>query len=146
MLIYLDTCCLQRPLDDRSQPRINIEAEAVLTILGIIEKNNIGLVSSEVLEYEISQIPDRSRENKVREILAISDKYVTINDEIELKANQYMKEGIKPMDALHLASAIVMNIDYFCTADDKFLKKAKKINTSSIKITSPLELVIEVSE
>ena len=28
-----------------------------------------------------------------------------------------MKEGIKPMDALHLASAIVANIDYFCTAD-----------------------------
>ena len=146
MLIYLDTCCLQRPLDDRSQPRINIEAEAVLTILGIIEKNHIGLVSSEILEYEISRIPDKSRENKVREILAISDKYITINDDIELKANQYMKEGIKPMDALHLASAIVMNIDYFCTADDKFLKKAKKINTPSIKITSPLELVIEVSE
>ncbi len=146
MLIYLDTCCLQRPLDDRSQPRINIEAEAVLTILGIIEKNHIDLVSSEVLEYEISRISDKSRENKVREILAISDAYITINDEIELKANQYMKEGIKPMDALHLASAIVANIDYFCTADDKFLKKAKKINTSFIKITSPLELVIEVSE
>jgi len=76
MLIYLDTCCLQRPLDDRSQPRINIEAEAILTILGIIEKNNIALVSSEVLEYEISRIPDKNRENKVREILAISDKYI----------------------------------------------------------------------
>jgi hypothetical protein len=34
MRVYLDACCLQRPLDDRSQPRVNVEAEAVLTILG----------------------------------------------------------------------------------------------------------------
>ena len=61
MLIYLDTCCLQRPLDDRSQPMINIEAEAILTILGIIENNHITLVSSEALEYEISRIPDKNR-------------------------------------------------------------------------------------
>jgi len=72
MLIYLDTCCLQRPLDDRSQPRINIEAEAILTILGIIENNRITLVSSEVLEYEISMIPDKNRENKANGCLAFS--------------------------------------------------------------------------
>ena len=141
MLIYLDICCLQRPLDDRSQPRINIEAEAILTILGIIENNHITLVSSEALKYEISQIPDKNRENKVKEILAISNKYVTIDDEIELKAKQYMKAGIKPMDVLHLASAIATNVDYFCTADDKFLKKEKIISIPFTKILSPLELV-----
>lgn len=146
MLIYLDTCCLQRPLDDRTQPRINVEAEAILTILGIIEKNYMGLVSSEALDYEISRIPDKSRESKVREILAISNKYSIINDDIELKAKQYMKEGIKPMDALHLASAIEMKVDYFCTTDDKLLKKAKKINAPFTKITSPLELIMEVEK
>ena len=33
MRIYLDTCSLQRPLDDRHQVRIALEAEAVLAIL-----------------------------------------------------------------------------------------------------------------
>ncbi len=56
-------------LDDRSQPRINIEAEAILTILGIIEKNPIELLSSEALDYEISRIPDKNRKDKVREVL-----------------------------------------------------------------------------
>ncbi len=56
MIIYLDTCCLQRPLDDRSQARINIEAEAVLTILGLVEKDYLTLVSSEILDNEISRI------------------------------------------------------------------------------------------
>jgi len=37
MLIYLDTCSIQRPLDDRSQPRINLEAEAIVTVLNFIE-------------------------------------------------------------------------------------------------------------
>ena len=33
MRIYLDTCSLQRPLDDRSQLRIRQEAEAILYVL-----------------------------------------------------------------------------------------------------------------
>ena len=61
MLIYFDTCCLQRPLDDRSNPRNNVEAEAVLTILGIIERHNVTLASSEILDFELSKIPDEDR-------------------------------------------------------------------------------------
>ncbi len=146
MLIYFDTCCLQRPLDDRSQPRINIEAEAILTILGVIEGSTIDLVSSEVIDYEISRIPDINRENKVRQILTISSKYVSINDEIEVQARQYIEEGIKPMDALHLASAVAVNADYFCTTDDQFLNRARKISTPFLRVLSPLELVVEVAE
>jgi predicted nucleic acid-binding protein len=31
--------------------------------------------------------------------------------------------GIKPLDALHLASAESGKADYFCTCDDKIIKK-----------------------
>jgi len=33
MKLYLDTCCLQRPLDDQRQARIRLEAEAILALL-----------------------------------------------------------------------------------------------------------------
>ncbi len=33
MKLYLDTCCLNRPLDDKSQALVAVEAEAVLAIL-----------------------------------------------------------------------------------------------------------------
>jgi hypothetical protein len=33
MRIYLDMCCLKRPFDDQSQPRIRLETEAVLALL-----------------------------------------------------------------------------------------------------------------
>jgi len=31
--IYLDACCLNRPFDDQTQPRIELETQAILTIL-----------------------------------------------------------------------------------------------------------------
>jgi hypothetical protein len=31
--IYLDACCLNRPFDDQTQPRIFLETQAVLTIV-----------------------------------------------------------------------------------------------------------------
>lgn len=33
MKIYLDNCSLQRPLDDKSQIRIRLEAEAILAVI-----------------------------------------------------------------------------------------------------------------
>jgi predicted nucleic acid-binding protein len=146
MDIYLDTCCLQRPLDDRFQARINIEAEAVLTILGLAEVGSCHLVSSDILQNEISRIPDVNRRDSATEILNIARKHIELTNDIELQAIQYMKEYIKPMDALHLASAAIFNVDFFCTVDDKFFKKAKKSDTLKTKIISPMELIAEVEK
>lgn len=145
MLIYLDTCCLQRPLDDRSQPRINVEAEAILTVLGLVEKKYLTLTFSDALEFEIARIPDNDRKNKVNEILNLASQHIVLNDEIEQSAAQFIQQGIKPTDALHLASALNHAVDCFCTADDAFLKKAKAhVIIGKTKIVSPLELIAEL--
>jgi len=143
MIIYFDTCCLQRPFDDRSQPRINVEAEAILTILGLIEKNYATLVSSEILKNEISRIYDEYRKIRVQEVLNIASRYIMLNNDIELMAKNLMQRGIKAMDSLHVASAINYGVDYFCTVDDNLLKKAKNIETVT-KMTSPLDLLMEI--
>ena len=52
MKVYLDTCSLQRPLDDQTQLRIRLETEAVLGLITLIENGVLELVSSEVLLYE----------------------------------------------------------------------------------------------
>ncbi len=51
MNIYLDTSALNRIFDDQSQPRIFLEASAMLLVFGLIEKRIISIVSSEVLIY-----------------------------------------------------------------------------------------------
>nr|VFJ58178.1 MAG: hypothetical protein BECKFM1743C_GA0114222_102182 [Candidatus Kentron sp. FM]VFJ73155.1 MAG: hypothetical protein BECKFM1743A_GA0114220_106963 [Candidatus Kentron sp. FM]VFK06200.1 MAG: hypothetical protein BECKFM1743B_GA0114221_1001213 [Candidatus Kentron sp. FM] len=52
MLIYLDACSIQRPLDDRSQPRINLEAEAIVTVLNLIESGDILFISRSALQMD----------------------------------------------------------------------------------------------
>jgi hypothetical protein len=61
MKIYLDTCSLHRPLDDKSQPRIALEAEAILAILSLCEQEQLTLVSSEVLTFEVDRNPHPQR-------------------------------------------------------------------------------------
>ena len=51
---------------------------------------------------------------------------------------------VKPIDALHLASAEALEADFFCTCDDNFLKKAREIDDIGIKAVSILELLQEL--
>ena len=61
MFIYFDTCCLNRPYDDQSQPRIQLEAAAVLAILERVTAGDVQLASSSVLQFEIHRIADQTR-------------------------------------------------------------------------------------
>jgi predicted nucleic acid-binding protein len=132
-------------LDDRGQPRINVEAEAVLTILALVESGDLELLSSEVLEFEIANIPDLQRQARARELLKLASHVLNVTDEIEGKADTMVKTGIKPIDALHVATASSTKADYFCTCDDQPLKKGKKLKTLETKVVSPLELIAEVT-
>ncbi len=67
-----------------------------------------------------------------------------VNKTIEKRAKQFELAGIKPLDALHLASAEVAKADYFCTCDDKFMRKAKRLGNLNTKVVSPTELVMEL--
>ena len=143
--IYFDTCSLQRPLDDRTQPRINVEAEAVLTILRFVASGDLELVSSEVIQFELAQIPDIDRQTRARELLELASEVLPVVDEIESQAAAFVKAGLKPVDALHLATAFWNKAEFFCTCDDKILKKSKKLKTPGTRVVSPLELVAEVA-
>ena len=144
MRIYLDCCSLQRPFDDRSQPRISVEAEAVLVILALCESSSLTLISSEALLFEIGRIPDQTRKDDALEILKIAKEAVELTAEGEALARKLMASGLKTLDALHLASASTAKADYFCTCDDKFLRKAKTLEGLDTAVVSPTELVMEL--
>ncbi len=52
MRVYLDNCAFNRPFDDQSQIRIRLESEAKLYIQEKIEKKEIELVWSYILDIE----------------------------------------------------------------------------------------------
>jgi len=144
MKVYLDTCSLQRPLDSKTQTRIILKAEAILGIIGLCDAGEIELLSSEVLLYEMKRNPKTVRHEFGLGVLSQANEFVNLSEIIEQRARIFEKEGIKPLDALHLASAEEAGADYFCTCDDRFLKKAKKISGLKAKVASPLELIEEL--
>jgi predicted nucleic acid-binding protein len=142
--VYFDTCSLQRLLDDKTQLRIALEAEAIAAVLSLCEQEQLGLVSSAVLQFEVRRNPHPQRRAFVEGILAQHRRYIPINTAIQQQARLFEKSGFKPIDALHLASAQHDQIDYFCTCDDRFLRKAKASIKGTTVVLSPLELAQEV--
>ena len=56
MRVYLDMCCLKRPFDDQSQPRVRLGAEAVLSLLAA-ESATLEFIRSAALLLENMQNP-----------------------------------------------------------------------------------------
>ncbi len=65
MLVYFDNCAIQRPMDDKTDFRIRVEAEAILSLLELIENGFVEMVSSAALLYELSNTPDPERIKKI---------------------------------------------------------------------------------
>ena len=146
MRIYLDSCCLQRPLDDQTQPRIRVESEAVLAILASVQAGDLSLLSSEALEFEVSRIPDEVRRTEVMAVLGLASERLEINDEAEILAGLLEGRGVPSMDAVHLALASIAKADYFCTCDDKLLRKCQGLSNLTCKVMPVLGLVLEVTK
>ncbi len=144
MKIYFDTCSLHRPLDNKGPLRITLEAEAVLGVLAKCEEGSLTLVSSEVLSLEVDRNPQPQKRAYVSSILEHAQVVVALDNEVEQRAKELEQRGFKAFDALHLASAEAGGVDFFCTCDDRVLKKSRQQTDLSVKVVSPLELANEV--
>ena len=141
-LVYLDNCALQRPLDDRTQFRVRIEAEAVEAVLREVERGTVGLLGSDVLLAESGAAADLTRRAFAAEILALASARVRLTDAVEQRARPFRRGGMKALDALHVASAAEGAADYFCTTDDRFLAKARTANLADVHVVTPPELAL----
>ncbi|MFZ6029408.1 MAG: PIN domain-containing protein [Chloroflexota bacterium] len=144
MKIYLDTCSLQRPLDSKTQVRIVLEAEAVLGILALVDVKQVEIVSSEALQYEITRMHNPIRREYALDALSRANKVLRVTEQVELRARRFNVAGFHALDALHLALAEVEQVDYFCTCDDRLLKKARILTELKVKVVSPIELIEEL--
>jgi predicted nucleic acid-binding protein len=144
MKIYLDMCSLQRPLDDQAQLRVRLEAQAVLGVLALCESGKVDMIASDALVFESDANPDAVRRDFAAQAMANATQFVKTDDQVKTRAQSFIDGGIKPLDALHLASSIAAQADFLCTCDDRFLKKARSLDTAPTKVVSPLELVSEL--
>ena len=144
MRLYLDVCSIQRPLDDQSQLRVRLEGEAVTEVVNVCKAGGTELVSSDVLRFEIGRNPDEVRRAHADEVLAIAHVHQPLTPDIETRARVLEALGLKPLDALHVASAEAVGAVYFCTCDDRLLRRARSGVLPPMKAVSPLELLTEL--
>lgn len=146
MRAYLDNCCLQRPLDNQTQPRIRVETEAMFAVLAAVQAEELSLLDSEALHYEISRIPDETRRTEALALLSLASEYLLITDAVEALALSFEQLGLGALDAIHLALASTAKADYFCTCDDKLFRKAVSIPGLSCQVIALLSLIPEITK
>lgn len=141
MRVYLDTCSIQRPLDDHSQVRIATEAEAILGILELCERGELTLLRSAAHQIENDKNPYADRKDHCKTVLSLASHYLPTTQEVAKRANAYAEAGLKKLDALHLALAVEGRAFFFCTVDDQLLRRSRKIDTNETVVISPLEMI-----
>lgn len=141
MRVYLDTSVYNRPYDDQAQAKIYLETQAVLIILNLIETQQIESVNSSVLKYENQKNPFLLIQRAIKKYLTQASFFQPLNETIRARAKQLELEGIKPIDALHLASFEASQSDYFITCDKRLLNRSKSL---SIPAVNPIELIEEL--
>lgn len=118
----------------------------------------VGRVIIELLEIREDMIKRRSESDfdftdefaadavRIKEIASAFYTKVYVSNsrqaEIEQIAEEIQKTGVKKMDSLHVACAIISSAEYFLSTDKRLLK----YQTEKIKIVNPIEFIAELEE
>ena len=140
MKIYLDNCCYNRPYDDQTQFRIHLETEAKLHIQDMVKNGKLDLVTSYMLDYENGKNRFSHKRQAISDFMNVNEAYyvgIEVADKAKKIAEGIMETGIKSIDALHVACAILAGSDYFITTDDRLLK----YKAEDIQVVTPGEFI-----
>jgi hypothetical protein len=144
MRLYIDLSCFNRPFDNQSQERIRHETEAVLAILRRISDGNDTLLWSWALTFENSKHPKPDRRDEIALWERRSEKTVNLSSFLEDRIREIAKKGIHPLDAAHLASAVIGGAEVFVTCDDMILRRSSRLAVP-LRILDPVAYLSEVT-
>ena len=124
-----------------------LEAEAMLLILTHIEAGRWQWIGSEILDFEIEQIPDQERRDRVKFLATHIYRSVPVERTEMKRAQQLEVLGFHPFDALHLARAENGGASIFLTTDDKLLRLAVRLSEQlRVRVENPLAWAKEVAK
>ncbi len=142
--VYFDTCALSWPFDDQSQARIRLEAEAVAHLLRAVDEGRLEWVSSEVVVFEVTRIPDEAQRESLLSLARRAGFTVPLSGEIGRRARVFRQQGLRDLDALHLASAEATQAGVLITTDQRFIRTAAGLNpASTVQVKNPVVFEME---
>ena len=135
---YLDLCCLNRPFDDQHQPRVRLEAEAVLGLIQLARLGELGWIGSNVLDLESSRNPDADKRGKVEVLLSAATSMVTAGAHERERGRELQALGFTAFDALHIACAERASVDVLLTTDDRLWRRAQReASKLAVRVENP---------
>lgn len=144
MKVYLDNCCYNRILDDRSHSQIYYERNSILLILELAEKSTIQIVGSEMLVREMNDTKDIYKRSVLQMMYELCSEEIKISSSILDRAEEIRHHSnIHYKDSIHLACAETLNADALLTTDRKFLNNSHRIKTYT-NVMNPNQWLLEV--
>jgi predicted nucleic acid-binding protein len=107
----------------------------------MVQAQLLELVNSSVLEYENSRNPFTINQQSMERYLQIATLRVFIDENIRARSKQLEKQGIKPIDALHIACAETSESDYFITCDKRLINRCQDL---PLKVINPTDFILEI--
>ena len=140
--IYLDSCVLNRPADDQSQPRIRAESIAVERILHIAAAGGVHWIASAVVEAELSRNPNRARREDSLRLMRLASEFVNPTRPTFEQASVLHANGFGPFNALHLSLAMPAGAGWLLTVDDRFFRKSAPLAGKNFPtVENPLDWI-----
>jgi hypothetical protein len=114
---YLDLCCLNRPFDEQHQPRVRLEAAAVLGSIHLAILGELRWIASDALELESSRNSDADKRAEVDTLMDTATSKVTVGPQETQRGRELQALGFEAFDALHIACAERASVDALLTEE-----------------------------
>ena len=145
--VYLDLCCLNRPFDDQHQPRVRLEAEAILGLIELARHGELRWIGSDILDLESSRNPDIERRRRVETLLRCATFKVAAGKRERQRGRELQTVGFAAFDALHLACAESAGAGVLLTTDDRLRARAVRENARlAVQVENPAKWYSEALE
>jgi len=144
IILYLDTCCYGRPLDDLGDTKVRLEVSAIAAAINICRDEGFPIIGSPMLELEINEIKDLIiRQNIMQYYRSTATEKTPLTDNIERRAKELqVPGGLRRKDAYHAALAESAGVTYLLTTDPKFVNAAARLGVKT-KVINPINFLQE---
>jgi predicted nucleic acid-binding protein len=101
-------------------------------------------MKSSALLYETIRSPLIDQREYVASYLELATAFVALVEHVRARARTLTRQGVEPVDALHLACAEHGGADWFITCDDQILRRARRGTLKvEMRVSGPVEFVLE---
>lgn len=142
---YLDTCCFNRPFDDQTQLRVQLESRAVLRVLEFVRRDEWALIGSDAINAELAAMRDPKRRGQVIELASAETEHVSIDAELSRRQQLLEGMGFGGYDSAHIACAEAAGADVLLTTDDALIRRARRLQHQlAVRVTNPVSWLEEI--